>query len=66
MGNIGNENGDFELACCRCGTKADLMQIAHRDSNGIVIGYLFICRYCLPIIAGNYNVVLSPCFDNKD
>ena len=56
---IGNKNGDFELACCYCGTKTDLMQVAHRNSLGFVIGYLFICGECLPIIGGQYTVRLE-------
>jgi len=55
---IGNKNGNFELACCHCGIKVDLMQVAHRNSLGFVIGYLFICGECLPIVGGNYIVEL--------
>lgn len=60
-GMIGNKNKvyKFNLACCYCGTSTDLNQVAHRDGLGLVIGYLFVCNNCLPIIEGNYRVELK-------
>ena len=51
---IGNKNGNkaYKLACCNCGTKVDLMQVAHRNSLNYVIGYLFLCEECMPLVAG--------------
>jgi len=58
---IGNKNkDDFILACCHCGGATKLTQVAHRNSLGFVIGYLFVCEGCLPIIAGKYIVELKP------
>ena len=56
---IENKNGDFKLACYYCGGKSDLMQVAHRDRSGFIVGYLFLCGECLPIIGGNYSVYLE-------
>ena len=56
---IENKYGDCELACFHCGAKVDLMQVAHRDCNGFIAGYLFLCKKCLPIIGGKYSVSLS-------
>lgn len=56
---IGNKYGDCELVCFDCGVKADLMQVAHRDCNEFVVGYLFLCKECLLRIGGNYCVSLS-------
>jgi len=64
---IGNRNNDdFKLACCWCGTKNHLMQVAHRDCNDSVIGYLFLCDECLPIVGGNYTVSLVQVQAGKD
>lgn len=56
---IGNKYGDCELACYYCGAKTDLMQVAHKGVDGFVVGYLFLCKECLPIIGGNYTVSLN-------
>jgi len=57
---IGNKNADdFKLACCHCGTKIDLSQVAHRNSLGDIIGYVFLCDTCLPVVAGNYTVEIK-------
>lgn len=56
---IENKYGGCELACFWCGTKTDLMQVAHRDANNFVVGYLFLCGGCQPIVGGNYDVSLS-------
>ena len=56
---IGNKYGDSELACFYCGIKIDLMQIAHRNDCGFIVGYLFLCVDCLPFIGGKYSVSLS-------
>lgn len=56
---IGNRYGDSKVACFHCGANADLMQVAHRDSNDFIIGYLFLCDKCLPVIGGKYSVSLS-------
>jgi len=58
---IGNKNKDeFMLACCHCGFNMKLNQVAHRNSRGFVIGYLFVCKDCLPEVAGKYTVALQP------
>jgi len=57
---IGNKNKDkFELSCCLCGTRTDLAQVAHRNSLGFIIGYLFACNDCLLIIGGKYIVEIK-------
>ena len=56
---IGNKYGDCELACFGCGGKSDLMQVAHRDMNDLIVGYLFLCTECLARIGGSYTVGLN-------
>ena len=56
---IENKNGDFKLACIGCGVKENLMQVAHRDCNDRVVGYLFLCDECFPVIGGKYSVSLN-------
>lgn len=56
---IGNKYQDCELACFGCGEKTDLMQVAHRDMNNFVVGYLFLCNGCLLRIGGKYTVGLN-------
>jgi len=57
---IGNLNpDDFKLACCHCGSETDLSQVAHRNSKNHVIGYIFLCGFCLPIVSGNYTVEIK-------
>jgi len=63
---IGNKYQDCELACFDCGKKSDLMQVAHRDMNDFVVGYLFLCNLCLARIGGNYSVFLSEIQRNKE
>ena len=55
---IGNRYGDCELACFYCGTQTGLMQVAHRNSLGQVVGYLFLCGDCLKVVGSNYSVSL--------
>jgi len=55
---IGNKYGDTELACCGCGQKSDLMQVAHRDAKDFIVGFLFLCSECLERIGGKYSVGL--------
>lgn len=56
---IENRNSDdFKLACIGCGTKNYLMQVAHRNSSGFIVGYVFLCDECQPIIGGKYKVSL--------
>ena len=58
---IGNKNtDDFKLACCHCGTQLYLSQVAHRDSQDHIIGYIFLCDDCLPVVAGHYKVEIKP------
>jgi hypothetical protein len=57
---VENRYGDCELACVRCSTKDNLMQVAHRDNNNRIVGYVFLCGACLPIIGGRYTVSLEP------
>ena len=56
---IGNKNGDFQLACMACGIRAELMQVAHRNIDGFIVGYLFLCGACQPIVSGHYKVFLQ-------
>ena len=56
---IGNRYDDCIIACYWCGRKTDLMQVAHRDYNDFIIGYLFLCEECLPIVGGRYCVSLA-------
>jgi len=55
---IGNRYDDCELACWHCGTQTGLMQVAHRNSLGQVVGYLFLCGDCLKVVSKNYSVTL--------
>jgi len=58
---IGNLNpADFRLACCHCGSKSRLSQVAHRNDKNRINGYIFLCDTCLPIVAGNYTVEIKP------
>ena len=64
---IGNINKDkFNLACCWCGTQTELNQVAHRNTSGLVIGYLFLCNDCLPAVAGNYRLVIEKAKKTKE
>ena len=57
---IGNKNtDDFKLACCHCGTEVRLSQVAHRNTRGKIIGYVFLCDTCLPVVVGNYRVEIK-------
>ena len=56
---IGNRNtDDFKLACIGCGVRENLMHVAHRDRVNFIVGYLFLCGKCLPLIGGYYRVSL--------
>jgi len=50
---VGNLSGDeYSLSCVRCGSINDLHQVAFRNVNKRVIGYVFACRGCEPLIFG--------------
>ena len=46
--NIGNLNDDtnFQLACIVCGSKSELHNKAHRNSDGAITGYVLSCEKC--------------------
>jgi len=56
---IKNRYEDCKLACANCGDAKHLMQVAHRNDDDSVVGYVFLCKECLPIIEGKYSVYLK-------
>jgi len=53
QGQIGNKSGDeYSLCCVYCGINAALQQVAFRNTQGKVIGYVFTCRICEKKIFG--------------
>lgn len=50
--SIGNKYGDCVVCCYNCGSVGPLFQVAHRNEDGGVTGYLFLCSKCHPHIIG--------------
>lgn len=50
---VGNLSGDeYLLSCIHCSSTSDLHQVAFRNVSKQVIGYVFTCRKCEPLILG--------------
>ena len=51
---IGNRSGDeYRLACISCGSESGLNQVAHRNTQGQITGYVFTCQECKPVVFGS-------------
>ncbi len=37
----------FQAACWTCGTRSDLEMFAHRNDDGFIVGWLFVCAQCV-------------------
>ena len=42
----------YSVACIGCGIEAHLQLIPHRDSDNLIVGWVFCCEGCRPQVIG--------------
>ena len=50
----------YLIRCFRCNSDHELQMVAHRNENGVMVGWLFICKGCFGFIKGEkLNIVIE-------
>ena len=49
----------YAIACVGCGITMHLQMIAHRDTDGQIVGWLFSCEECQPDIIGRQVIFVK-------
>lgn len=43
----------YIMGCINCGKDSELYMLAHRNKEGLVCGWIFVCHECFGLVAGN-------------
>ena len=53
------EQTKYELACIKCGTMTGLRMVAHRNADGCMVGWVFVCESHQELLVG-HDVFIQP------